>query len=60
MDKIKLIVDKTCGLKNEHYECEYPTSELNALRNYVSWILKLNLFDSIIIYRKDNLHVTNK
>lgn len=47
MDKIKLIVDKACGLKNEHYECEYPTSELN-------------LFDSIIIYRKDNLHATNK
>jgi hypothetical protein len=60
MDKIKLIVDKTCGLKNEHYECEYPISELSALRNYVSWILKLNLFDSIIIYRKDSLHGTNK
>lgn len=60
MDKIKLIVDKTCGLKNEHYECEYSTSELTALRNYVSWILKLNLFDSIIIYREDSLHGTNK
>lgn len=60
MDKIKLIVDKTYGLKNEHYECEYSTSELTALRNYVSWILKLNLFDSIIIYREDSLHGTNK
>lgn len=60
MDKIKLIVDKTCGLKNEHYECEYSTSELTALRNYVSWILKLNLFDSITIYREDILHGTNK
>lgn len=60
MDKIKLIVDRTCGLKNEHYECEYSTAGLTALRNYVSWILKLNLFDSIIIYRKDSLHGTNK
>ena len=60
MDKIKLIVDKTCGLKNEHYECEYSASELNVLRNYVSWILRLNLFDSIVIYRKDNLHGTNE
>lgn len=24
MDKIKLIVDNTCGLKNERYEREYP------------------------------------
>lgn len=60
MDKIKLIVDKTCGLKNSHYECEYPASELTALAKYVSWAIKLNLFDSIIIYRKDNLHGTNK
>lgn len=60
MDKIKLIVDKTCGLKNEHYEAEYPASDIGALRNYVSWVMKLNLFDSIIIYRKDSLHGTNK
>lgn len=60
MDKIKLIVEKkTCGLKNEHYEREYPASELTALGKYVSWAIKLNLFDSIIIYRKDNLHATN-
>lgn len=60
MPKIKLIVDKTCGLKKEHYECEYPASDIGALRNYVSWVMKLNLFDSIIIYRKDSLHGTNK
>lgn len=36
MDKIKLIVDNTCGLKNEHYEREYPASELTALSKYVS------------------------
>lgn len=60
MDKIKLIVDKTCGLKKEHYEREYPASDIGALRNYVSWVMKLNLFDSIIIYRKDSLHGTNR
>lgn len=60
MDKIKLIVDRKLGLKNEHYEVEYPASDIGALRNYVSLVMKLNLFDSIIIYRKDSLHGTNK
>lgn len=53
MDKIKLVVDRKLGLKNEHYEAEYPASDIGALRNYVSRVMKLNLFDSIIIYRKD-------
>lgn len=60
MDEIKLIVDKTCGLKKEHYECEYPASDIGAFRNYASRVMKLNLFDSIIIYRKDSLHGTNR
>ena len=60
MDKIKLVVDRKLGLKNEHYEAEYPASDIGALRNYVSWVMKLNLFDSIIIYRKDSLHCTNE
>lgn len=60
MDKIKLAVDRKLGLKNEHYEVEYPASDIGALRNYVSWVMKLNLFDSIIIYRKDSLHGTSK
>ena len=56
MDKIKLVVDRKLGLKNEHYEVEYPASDIGALRNYVSWVMKLNLFDSIIIYRKDSFY----
>lgn len=60
MDKIKLIVDKTCGLESSHYEREYPASEPTALGKYVSRAIRLNLFDSIIIYRKDSLHGTNK
>lgn len=60
MDKVKLIVEKTDGLKMSRYKKEYPASELEALSTFVRWIVKLGLFDSIIIYRKDNLHVTNK
>ena len=60
MDKIKLIVDRKLGLKDERYEAEYPASDIGALRNYVGWVMKLNLFDSIIIYRKDSLHGTNE
>lgn len=53
MDRIEPIVDRACGLKREHCECEYPASDIGALGNYVSWVMELNLFDSIIIYRKD-------
>ena len=35
MDKIKLVVDRRLGLKNEHYEAEYPASDIGALRNYL-------------------------
>lgn len=44
MDKIKLIVDRKLGLKNEHYEVEYPASDIGALRNYVSWVMKDTVF----------------
>lgn len=60
MPKIKLIADKTCGLRKEHYECEYPASDIGALGNHVSRVMKLNLFDSIIIYGKDSSHGTDK
>lgn len=59
-DKIKLAVDRKLGLGNERHEAEYPASDIGALINYVSWVMRLNLFDSIIIYREDGLHGTNR
>lgn len=60
MDEIEPVVDGKLGLENEHYGAEHPASDIGALRNHVSRVMKLDLFDSIIIYREDSLHGTNK
>lgn len=54
MDEIKLVVDRRLGLRNEHHEAEYPASDIGALGNHASRVMKLNLSDSIIIYGSDS------